>query len=145
MLPLFAPQARPFRALGWMSPFAFGLLIANRSKPYYAAPALPLMMAAGSAAIAGPTDQFRLVWLTPVVLAVVALRQAILVLLFVPVLPVEAHIRHAANCAPPGSPSSSRRQRAERRGAVSLGVQTKGEGVLAGAQEAVLGEGFLAD
>ena len=60
-------------------------------------------------------------------------------------LPVEAHIRHAANCAPPGSPSSSRRQRAERRGAVSLGVQTKGEGVLAGAQEAVLGEGFLAD
>ena len=93
---LFAPQVRPFRALGWMSLFVFGLLIATRSKPYYAAPALPLMMAAGSAAIAALFDRFRLVWLMPVVLAVVALSQAILVPLFVPVLPVETYIRYAA-------------------------------------------------
>jgi 4-amino-4-deoxy-L-arabinose transferase-like glycosyltransferase len=92
---LFARQVRPFRVLGWMSVFVFGLLIATRSKPYYAAPAFPVMMAAGGVAIATLIDRFRLVWLKPVVLAAVALSQVILVPLFVPVLPIETYIRYA--------------------------------------------------
>jgi hypothetical protein len=92
---LFARQARPFRVLGWMSLFVFGLLIATRTKPYYTAPALPVLMAAGAVATATLLNRFRLVWLKPIVLAAVALGQAILVPLFVPVLPVETYIRYA--------------------------------------------------
>jgi len=92
---LLARQARTFRVLGWMSLFVFGLLIATRTKPYYTAPALPLLMAAGGVAIATLLDRCRLLWPKAVVLAAVALGEGILVPLFVPMLPVETYIGYA--------------------------------------------------
>ncbi len=93
---LFARQVRRFRALGWMSLFVFILLISTQSKPYYAAPALPLLMAAGGVAIETLVRRFHPGVLKPAVLAAVALGQVTLIPLFVPVLPVEIYIRYAA-------------------------------------------------
>jgi len=78
-----------------ISLFVLLLLIATKSKPYYTAPALPLLMAAGGLAIETLLTRSRFVWPKPAVLAVVALGQVILVPLFVPVLPVETYIRYS--------------------------------------------------
>jgi dolichyl-phosphate-mannose-protein mannosyltransferase len=47
---LFAPSARPYRALGLTYVFLFGLLVFLRAKDYYLAPAYPMLFAAGAVA-----------------------------------------------------------------------------------------------
>ncbi len=92
---LVGREARPYRALGVMSLFVLALLLATRSKPYYTAPAFPLMMAAGGVAMAALFNRLRWAWLKPVVLSAVALILVVFVPLFLPVLPVETYIRYA--------------------------------------------------
>ena len=43
----FAPQGRPYRALGWMFAAPFVLFLASRGRFYYIAPAYPQLLAAG--------------------------------------------------------------------------------------------------
>ena len=88
-------EARPYRALGVMSLFVLVLLLATRSKPYYTAPAFPLLMAAGGVAIAALANRLRWALLKPVVLATVALILVVFVPLFLPVLPVETYVHYA--------------------------------------------------
>jgi len=47
----FAKDAIRFRTLGWLFVFVLALLIAQKGKPYYFAPAMPLVFAAGAAAL----------------------------------------------------------------------------------------------
>src|SRR5579862_2484130 len=70
---LVGREALRYRALGLMSLFVLVLLLATRSKPYYTAPAFPLMMAAGGVAMEGLVHRLRRAWLRPLVLATVAL------------------------------------------------------------------------
>ena len=51
---LFAsPSLRPLRALAWIWPVAALVLMLRHGKPYYLAPAQPLLLAAGAVAVAG--------------------------------------------------------------------------------------------
>jgi hypothetical protein len=51
---LFAARAaRPLRALAWIWPVAALVLMLRHGKPYYLAPAQPLLLAAGAVAVAG--------------------------------------------------------------------------------------------
>jgi len=54
LLWLFAARAaRPLRALAWIWPVAALVLLVRHGKPYYLAPAQPLLLAAGAVAVAG--------------------------------------------------------------------------------------------
>ncbi len=93
---LIGRQSKPYRTLGWMSLFVFVLLMTTRSKPYYTAPALPLLMAAGGLTIEIAVRRSRYRVLPSVVLALVIIGQAVLLPLFLPILPIDKYLRYAA-------------------------------------------------
>jgi hypothetical protein len=47
----FIRQAERFKAVGWLFSFVLALLIVQKGKPYYMAPALPVLFAAGGVAL----------------------------------------------------------------------------------------------
>jgi hypothetical protein len=56
---LFAPALRRFRPLGWMYVVVLLILLLQRAKPYYLAPAYPALLAAGALAV----ERLRWRWL----------------------------------------------------------------------------------
>ncbi|HET6922006.1 MAG TPA: glycosyltransferase family 39 protein, partial [Anaeromyxobacteraceae bacterium] len=90
---LGARAARPFRFLGLGALFLLAFLVASKGKPYYAAPALPLLFAAGGAAWEG---LLRPRWARLAAPALVAAGGLFLSPMAVPVLPVEAFVRWEA-------------------------------------------------
>jgi hypothetical protein len=103
---LASRAARPWRALGILYVSVLALLMASdASKPYYLAPAYPILFAAGGVAAERALDLLgrrRRRWgrllprLRAASLAVLALGGAFLAPLALPVLPIETFIRYSA-------------------------------------------------
>ena len=92
---LFAREARPYRALGWIYVVLFVLFVALNSKFYFLAPSYPMLFAAGSVVIErflGGLRRWR--WSLPAYAAVLAISGAVVApITVVPVLPVETLAR----------------------------------------------------
>src|SRR5262245_7102797 len=93
---LFMPKGRQYRACGWIYMTVFLILMVNqKSRPGYLAPAYPMLFAAGSTAIADWINQFRLNWAKPVLVVFVIIAGLIATPFAIPVLPVESYIKYA--------------------------------------------------
>lgn len=95
ILLLFAPPAKPFRALGWCFLAVLGIMLATRSKPYYLAPAFIPLFAAGGVALEAWLRGPKLAWAKPTLVSLLALGLAVTAPFVLPVLPVETYIRYA--------------------------------------------------
>ena len=88
---LFAREARPYRALGWVYVVLFALFVALGSRFYFLAPAYPMLFAAGGVTIERffrRRDRWR--WSLPAYAAVLTVSGAVVAPITVlPVLPVE--------------------------------------------------------
>lgn len=95
---LLSRTGRTFRLLGWIYPAALAVLLTQHSKPYYLAPAYPLLFAAGGTAIeawlARRKRPFPKRALAGSILALLILGGALTAPLALPVLPVESFIRY---------------------------------------------------
>ena len=92
----YLPAGKSFRALGWAALVILGVMILQRAKPYYFAPALPIFFAGGSIVFERWTRGRSLAWLRPVYPAAVLLSGLALAPLAKPVLRVETFVRYQA-------------------------------------------------
>lgn len=92
----FMPQGRPFRALGWAGLAILTVMILQRAKPYYFAPAHTMLFSAGGVAVAQLTTRPLLRWLTPAYTVAIATTGVALAPLAKPILPVESHVAYMA-------------------------------------------------
>jgi dolichyl-phosphate-mannose-protein mannosyltransferase len=96
----FSKRGRPFRVLGWVYVTALAVLLTQHSKPYYLAPAYPVLFAAGGTAIEAGLARLRQPWLRPALGGTIVLLLlaggALLAPLVIPVLPVEQYVRYQA-------------------------------------------------
>ncbi|ABS28371.1 glycosyltransferase family 39 protein [Anaeromyxobacter sp. Fw109-5] len=90
---LLAEGARPHRFLGLGGALYLALLVATRGKAYYAAPALPILLAAGGVASA---RALRRGAARAAALSAVAITSAIGLPLALPLLPVQTFVRYQA-------------------------------------------------
>jgi hypothetical protein len=88
------PAGRRYRALGWIYLVVFALLVLQRGKAYYLAPAYPPLLAAGAIAIAAWTDR-RARWLRSAYLALLLAGGIALAPLALPILPADTLVRYA--------------------------------------------------
>lgn len=113
---LLARAGKPFRVLGWMYLAAFAVLISQSSKPYYLAPAYPVLFAAGGVAIAAGLRRLGGLgqgWLRPALagacLVLVLLGGTIGAPVVLPILPVGDLVGYLKNLGI--QPSSGERHR----------------------------------
>jgi 4-amino-4-deoxy-L-arabinose transferase-like glycosyltransferase len=85
---LFAPSARPFRAIGWAYLVALGVWVATSGKDYYLAPAYATLFAAGAVAIEGFTSEGIRRWLRPALVVLLATSLPLFPMVL-PILPPE--------------------------------------------------------
>ena len=90
----FSREGRPFRTLGWASLVILVVMVFQRAKPYYYAPAFPVFFAAGSVAFEGFSARRFLGWLRPVYPTLILVSGLVLAPLAKPVLPVETFVRY---------------------------------------------------
>ena len=102
------PQGRHFRALGWACLAILTVMILQRAKPYYFAPAHTMLFAGGGVGIAQMTARPLLRWLRPTYTVVIALTGFALAPLAKPVLPIESHVAYMA--ATGQAPSTNERK-----------------------------------
>ena len=88
------PQGRPFRALGWACLAILTVMILQRAKPYYYAPAHTMLLAAGAVALVQLTDRPLMRWLKPTYALVIVLTGLALAPLAKPILPIESHVAY---------------------------------------------------
>lgn len=96
---LLARDGRPWRALGWTVVAVLALLLTQRAKPYYAAPAFTLLFAAGGVAAERWTERLRrpaAAWLRPAWLGLLVVSGLAALPLVKPVLGVEATVAYQA-------------------------------------------------
>ncbi|HEV8578368.1 MAG TPA: glycosyltransferase family 39 protein [Thermoanaerobaculia bacterium] len=95
---LFSRQGRTFRPLGWIYVTALAVLLTQHSKPYYLAPAYPVLFAAGGTAIEGRLARLHQAWLRPALAGTIVLLLvaggALTAPLVLPVLPIESFLRY---------------------------------------------------
>jgi hypothetical protein len=95
LLSYFQPAARPYRPLAWIWITVFTLLMTSgTARPYYLAPAYPIVLAAGAVAIERASQQRRWRFLTPAVAALIVIAGASVAPLVMPVLPPERYIAY---------------------------------------------------
>ncbi len=105
----FAREGRRYRAVAIAYVAIFALLVAQGGKPYYLAPAYPLLFALGAFAFAGWLASRNVAWPKPVVLLLLATGGAATAPLTLPILPVETFVRYqAALGQTPGSSENHR-------------------------------------
>lgn len=85
----FDDAGKRFRALGWAYLVLLVMMIVLKGKPYYAAPAYPMLFAAGGVFWEKLANRPRLGWVAVALPAFIALTGAIVAPIFLPVLPVE--------------------------------------------------------
>ncbi|MBI4585948.1 MAG: glycosyltransferase family 39 protein [Planctomycetes bacterium] len=101
---LFAGRkARPFRSLGWAYLAALALLLVLKGRVYYLAPAYPMLLAAGAAALEAWFCRPGWSYLRPAYLILLALGGAVTAPMALPILPPETYIAYsrALGLAPP--------------------------------------------
>ncbi len=91
---LGSARAKPFRALGWVFVAVAGLLIFQHAKPYYLAPAYPIVFGAGAVALEQGTARLKWPWVQRATLALVATTGLLLLPFSKPVLPVERFVAY---------------------------------------------------
>ncbi len=99
----FGREGRRYRVLGWAFVIELGVWLALQGKDYYAAPAYPMLFAAGSVAAEQWIERTGRAWLKPAfVILFLALSLPFLPII-APVLPVDRYVRfqQAIHFAPP--------------------------------------------
>lgn len=87
-------RAKPFRALGWAFVAIVALLMLQRSKPYYLAPAYPIAFGAGAVALESWIPRGARKWACTVAMSLVAVTGVLLVPMGKPVLSVEQFVAY---------------------------------------------------
>jgi hypothetical protein len=98
------PQGKQFRVLGWASLVLLAVIMFSANgRPYYVAPAYPMLFGAGGVATEGWLSSRRLRWLKPAYALVLLVTGAIIAPLAIPVLSPEAYLRysHGLHLVPP--------------------------------------------
>ena len=91
---LFSGAFKPYRGLGYAYLLSLLLLLLTEGRPYYLAPAYPMLIAAGAVVIEKWTAQPRRGWLRPAYAAIVVVSGAIIALNILPLLPPPAYIAY---------------------------------------------------
>ena len=90
------PQGQRYRALGWAGVVIFVVMVLQRTKPYYYAPALTVLLPAGSVATELLTRRPLLRWLRPAYMIAIVVTGLALAPMAKPVLPVETFVAYQA-------------------------------------------------
>jgi hypothetical protein len=91
---LFFGARGRFRILGWIYLTVVLILVSRNSKPYYLAPAFPMMAAAGAAGLGHLLDRSRRAWPRVAMPIVLALTAGVMAPATLPVLPVETLVEY---------------------------------------------------
>jgi 4-amino-4-deoxy-L-arabinose transferase-like glycosyltransferase len=90
------PQGRRFRVLGWASLVLLAfIMFSSNGRPYYVAPAYPMLFGAGGVAMEGWLSRRRLQWLKPAYVSLLLIAGAIGAPLAIPVLSPENYLRYS--------------------------------------------------
>jgi 4-amino-4-deoxy-L-arabinose transferase-like glycosyltransferase len=89
----FRASGRPYRLLGWTFVFTYLVLTLLGTKPYFLAPAYPLLFAAGAVVVERWTLPPRLAWIRPAYGALLALAGILLAPAILPILPPTATVQ----------------------------------------------------
>ena len=98
------PQSRQFRVLGWASLVLLAVIMFSANgRPYYVAPAYPMLFAAGGVAMEGWFSRRGLQWLKPTYVCLLLITGAIGAPMAIPLLSPEAYVRYSQRLhfAPP--------------------------------------------
>jgi hypothetical protein len=98
------PEGKQFRALGWASLVLLAIIMFSANgRPYYVAPAYPMLFAAGGVAMEAWFSRRELQWLKPAYVSLLLICGAIGAPLAIPVLSPETYIRYSQrlHLAPP--------------------------------------------
>jgi hypothetical protein len=93
---MFGTRSRRFRPAAFAAVAVLVLLLILHGKDYYFAPMHPLLLAAGSVALARRSERTGRAWLVPAVAALLLVGGALLLPIGAPILPREALARYAA-------------------------------------------------
>ena len=89
----FSRTGARYRLLGWTFVFAYLVLTLLRTKPYFLAPAYPIVFAAGAVVFEGWRLRPRLAWIRPAYVTLVALVGMLLAPAVMPILPPATVVR----------------------------------------------------
>jgi hypothetical protein len=89
---LFHREGRRHRALGLAFLIALGILLAVSGRPYYLAPAYPILLAGGGLAV----ERLHAAWLRPACAGLLAAGGVLTAPTMLPCLPPETYLRYAA-------------------------------------------------
>src|SRR6266446_7516224 len=98
------PQGKQFRVLGWASLVLLAVIMFSANgRPYYVAPAYPMLFGAGAVAMEGWLSRPRLQWLRPTYVCSLLIIGALGAPMAIPVLSPETYIRYSQRLhfAPP--------------------------------------------
>jgi len=90
----FSAAGKPFRILGWIYASALGLFLLTNAKPYYLAPAVPMLLAAGAVQIESVIRARQWNWVKPASATALVLGGLFTLPYALPVLPVETFIKY---------------------------------------------------
>jgi 4-amino-4-deoxy-L-arabinose transferase-like glycosyltransferase len=90
----FSKAGKPYRVLGWIFVAVLALFFSTNAKPYYLAPTLFMLFAAGGCAIELFIHQRQWNWLKPASVSLLVLGGLVTLPYGVPVLPVDTFIRY---------------------------------------------------
>jgi hypothetical protein len=90
----FRPTGARYRLLGWTFVFTYLVLTLMGAKPYFLAPAYPILYAAGAVVFERWTLRPRLAWIKPAYVALIALVGILLAPAVMPILPPETVVRY---------------------------------------------------
>lgn len=89
---LLSRRGRAFRALGLVYLVALGVMLLQNAKPYYLAPAYPMLLAAGAVALGGLMEARAWTWPRLVAPALLVASGAALAPFAIPLLPVDGYL-----------------------------------------------------
>src|SRR5712675_3724489 len=98
------PQGKQFRVLGWASLVLLAVIMFSANgRPYYVAPAYPMLFGAGAVAMEEWLSRRGLLWLRPAYVCLLLITGAIGAPMAIPVLSPEVYIRYSQllHFAPP--------------------------------------------
>ncbi len=102
---LFSAKGKPFRALGWAFVATLAFFVVSKGKDYYAAPAFPLVLAAGAVAMEGFSERAGRRWLRATVVALLLVVTSAFLPIGLPVLS-PPHLARYLDIFPVGVPVS---------------------------------------
>jgi hypothetical protein len=90
----FSREGKPYRVLGWIFLTFLAVLLSTNAKPYYFAPAFPMMYAGGAVVLEALARRRAWGWLKPAYPALLVLFGLVFLPYALPVLPVETFLKY---------------------------------------------------